>query len=126
MPIPTYPAPYPSTLGFTYGVIQTETGMSMESYEQTDAVDRYEQKDGFGQVIEVVLHNARSEIVFSGQTTAAITAMLGNKITVANMISNQVATGGITVCHQVHFTHGRGVNQTARISATYYPLIPGP
>jgi predicted nucleic acid-binding protein len=98
----------------------------MESYEQTDSVDRYEQKDAFGQVIEIVLHNARSEIVFAGQTTAAITAMLGNKITVANMISNQVATGGSTVCHQVHFTHGRAVNQTARISATYYPLIPGP
>ena len=126
MAIPTYPATYPSTLGYTFGVPQSETGLSMETYEQTDTVDRYEQKDSFGQVVEVVLHNPRSEIVFSGQTTSAIVAMLGTKITVANMISNQVAVGGSTVCHQVHFTHGRAVNQTARVSATYYPLIPGP
>jgi DeoR/GlpR family transcriptional regulator of sugar metabolism len=126
MPLPTYPAAYPSTLGFTFGVPQAETGLSMESYEQTDTVDRYEQKDAFGQIIEVVLHNPRSEIVFSGQTTAAIASMLGQKITVSNIITNQVPTGGSTVCHQVHFTHGRAVNQTARVSATYYPLITGP
>jgi hypothetical protein len=126
MAIPTYPASYPSTLGYTFGIPQTETGLSMETYEQTDTVDRYEQKDAFGQVVEVVLHNARSEITFSGQTTSTFTAILGNKITIANMVANQVATGGITVCHQVHFAHGRGVNQTARVTATYYPLIPGP
>jgi hypothetical protein len=126
MALPTYPVTYPSTLGFTFGIPQTETGITMESYEQTDTTDLYEQKDAFGQVIEVVLHNARSEITFAGQTTAAMTGILGLKITIANMVASQVATGGSTICRTVHFTHGRAVNQTVRVTAVYYPMIAGP
>jgi hypothetical protein len=126
MALPTYPVLYPSTLGYTFGIPQSETGVTMESYEQTDTTDLYEQKDAFGQVIEVVLHNARSEITFAGQTTAAMTGILGLKITIANMVASQVATGGSTICRTVHFTHGRAVNQTVRVTAVYYPLITGP
>jgi hypothetical protein len=126
MAIPTYPVLYPSTLGYTFGIPQTEAGITMESYEQTDTTDIYEQKDAFGQVLEVVLHNPRSDITFHGQTTAAMTSMLGQKITIANMIASQIATGGTTICRTVAFTHGRAVNQTVRITAVYYPLIPGP
>ena len=123
---PTYPAAYPSTLGYTFGIPTKETGFTLETYEQTDTTDLYEQKSEFGEVIEVVLHNARSEITMNGQTNAALTSMLGQKITVANLIATQVASGGVTICRTVHFTLGRAVNRAARIAAVYYPLILGP
>jgi hypothetical protein len=126
MPPPTYPVQYPSTLGYTFGIPQKETGITLETYEQTDTTDLYEQKNEFGEVVEVVLHNARSEITMNGQTTAAMTSMLGLKITIANMVATQVATGGSTICRTVHFTHGRAVNETVRVAAVYYPLILGP
>ena len=126
MAIPTFPALFPTTLGYSFGIPTKETGFTLETYEQTDTTDEYQQKDENGQVIELVLHNPRSEIVMHGQTTAALAAMLGTKITVANLMSTQVASGGTTICRTVAFTRGRAVNMAARITATYWPLIPGP
>lgn len=124
MPIPTWPAEYPASLGYTFGITATQTGISLESFEQSDTTDVYEQKDAFGQVIEVVLHNPRSDITMHGQTNAALGSMLGQKITVTGMVSSQIAVGGSVICRTVAFTQGRAANQSARIVAVYYPLIP--
>jgi hypothetical protein len=114
---------YPSTLGYTFGIPTPETGISCESIEQNDTVDSFEQKDDQGEVVELVTFNPRSEITISGESTAALTQILGKVLTVANLVTTQVGTGGTTICKGVQYSKGRARNQTVRITATYYPLI---
>jgi hypothetical protein len=121
---------FPSTLGYTFGVPTPETGISAETFEQNDTVDVYEQKDNQGEVVEVVTFNPRSEITISGESTAALAAILGLKMTVANLVTTQVGPAapavGMTICRGVQYSKNRARNQTVRITATYYPLIAGP
>jgi hypothetical protein len=121
---------YPSTLGYTFGIPTPETGISVDTLEQNDTVDSFEQKDNQGEVVEVVTFNPRSEITISGESTAALVAILGLKLTVANLVTTQVGpvapATGTTICKGVQYSKGRARNQTVRITATYYPLIVGP
>ncbi len=54
MPAPTtYVVKFPAVSTYTFGSTD-ETGISVESYEQNDQTDTFEQKNGVGEVIEVV------------------------------------------------------------------------
>jgi hypothetical protein len=123
--MPTTVNEYPSTLGYTFGIPTPETGISCESIEQNDQVDTYEQKDDQGEVVEVVTFNPRSEITISGESTAALTAVVGKILTFANLVTTQVGTGGTTICKGVQYSKGRARNQSVRLTGTYYPLIAG-
>jgi len=123
MPLPTTVTEYPSTLGYTFGVTTPETGITAETIEQNDQIDNYEQKNEFGETIEIVTYNPRSEITISGESTAALTAILGKQMTLANLITIQVGAGGLTIVKGVQYSKNRARNQTVRITATYYPLV---
>jgi hypothetical protein len=103
MPLPTTVQQYPSTLGYTFGVTTPETGITSETIEQNDQIDTYEQKNEFGETIEVVTYNPRSEITISGESTAALVAILGKSLTLANLITTQVGAGGLTVVKGVQY-----------------------
>jgi hypothetical protein len=113
---------HPSDAPFTFGTV-SELGIAVESYEQNDTCDKYEQKNEVGEVIEVVTFNPRAEITISGQLSDALTKFLGTTLTIANLITTQCGEGGIAVVSGVSHSMGRAKNEDVRITATYYPLI---
>lgn len=117
---------YPSTLGYVWGITTTQTGMSMSDYRQSDTTDKFEQKDGQGEVIAVVSYNPRSEITMTGETFAAFagSVVAGKEIFTANLILPESATAGLVFCQTVEYTASREAMQKATITATMYPLIP--
>lgn len=114
---------YPSTLGYVFGIPTPEAGITLETYEQNDQVDIFEQRNELNAVVEVITNNPRSEITLNGQTTAAIAQILGKNVTVANLIQTQMGTVGLVVCIGVNYSNRRDQNQSCRISARHYPLI---
>ncbi len=109
MPAPTtYVVKFPAVSTYTFGSTD-ETGISVESYEQNDQTDTFEQKNGVGEVIEVVTHNPRGEVT----------------LTVTNLVKEQYGVGalGIFICKGVAHSKGRAKNMSVRITGTYYPLV---
>jgi hypothetical protein len=121
---PSPPIKYPNATTYLFGST-SEVGIATESYEQNDQVDHYEQKNNVGEVIELVTFNPRGEITLSGQINASLTNVLGNIMTLSNLITTQYGTltAGITVCKSVQYSKGRAKNMDVRITATYYPLL---
>lgn len=117
---------YPSTLGYTWGIPLTETGITLESYEQNDQVSIFEQRNNVNTVVEAITHDPRSEITITGQSTAALAQILGLPVSVANLISTQMGVTGLVMCTGVQYTARRDANQSVRISARHYPLITAP
>ncbi len=120
----SYVTKFPAASTYTFGSTD-ETGISVESYEQNDAVDTFEQKNGVGEVIEVVTHNPRGEITLTGEMTAALTQVLGKTMTLTNLVIEQYGVGaaGIFICKGVAHSKGRAKNMAARLTGTYYPLV---
>ncbi len=117
---------YPAASTYTFAIPSPETGISCESIEQNDTTDVFEQKNEQGETVEVVTFNARSEITVSGESTAALTAILGKTFSFINLVLTQFPTavsGAVTIVRSVQYTQTRGVNQRVRISATFYPLV---
>lgn len=131
-PTPATPTPiapftqYPSSLGYVWGIPLTETGITLESYEQNDQVSIFEQRDHVNTVVEAITHDPRSEITITGQSTAALAQILGLPVSVANLITTQMGVTGLVMCTGVQYTNRRDANQTIRISARHYPLITAP
>lgn len=117
---------YPSNLGYVWGVPTTETGITLESYEQNDQVSIFEQRNHLNTVVEAITHDPRSEITITGQSTAALAQILGLPVSVANLITTQMGTTGLVMCTGVQYTARRDANQSVRISARHYPLIAPP
>jgi hypothetical protein len=116
---------FPAATLYTFGST-SETGISVETYEQNDQTDVYEQKNNVGEVIEVVTFNPRSEITCTGEVTSALAAILGKEYTFTNLITSQYGTGtltGISIVRGVQFGRNRARNMTARLTATFYPLV---
>jgi len=113
---------FPAASTFTFGTT-AQTGLAVESFEQNDTCDIYEQKNEIGEIIEVVTFNPRSECTISGEFTAALAAILGKVYTVANLTNVQVVTGGVSIVKSVNTTFGRAKNASVKIATTYYPLI---
>jgi hypothetical protein len=113
---------FPAASTFTFGTT-AQVGFAVESFEQNDTCDIYEQKNEVGEVIEVVTYNPRSECTLSGEFSAALTAILGKSLTIANLINVQVPTGGISIVKSVNTSFGRAKNASAKVASTYYPLV---
>jgi hypothetical protein len=133
MPEPTplvaptsYVKMFPAATQYIFGSTD-ETGISVESYEQNDTCDSYEQKNGQGEVIELVTHNPRSEITCLGEVNGAtITAVIGQSFTFANLYLKYYGVTppvGLAVIKGIQSSKGRAKNQQIRIAATYYPLL---
>jgi hypothetical protein len=115
---------FPSTSPFTFGSTD-ETGIAVDSYDQNDQVDTFEQKDAIGNVIEVITHNMRSEITLSGEIMATMSSIVGQVWTPTNLILQQYGgtSTGIAICKGVAYSKGRAKNMSVRITATFYPLV---
>jgi hypothetical protein len=122
----SYVTKFPAATTYIFGSTD-ETGISVESYEQNDTCDKYEQKNGQGEVIELVTHNPRSEITCLGEiTSGTITAVVGKSFTFANLFLTYYGTPtptGLSVINAIQTSKGRAKNQQIRVSATYYPLL---
>jgi hypothetical protein len=120
----TYVTKFPAASTYTFGSTD-ETGISVESYEQNDQTDTFEQKNGVGEVIEVVTHNPRGEVTLTGEMNAALTQVLGTSMTLTNLVKEQYGTGalGIFICKGVNHSKGRAKNMAVRLTGTYYPLV---
>lgn len=121
---PSPPIKYPAATTYIFGST-SETGIAVESYEQNDQVDHYEQKNNVGEVIELVTFNPRGEVTLSGQVNGALPNVLGNMMTLANLVTTQYGTltAGIFVVKGVTMSKGRAKNMDIRLTGTYYPLL---
>jgi hypothetical protein len=122
----SYVTKFPAATQYIFGSTD-ETGISVETYEQRDQVDHYEQKNGQGEVIEVVTHNPRSEITCLGEVNGAtITAVVGQSFTFVNLYLKYYGTTpptGIAIIREIQTSKGRAKNQQIRMTATFYPLV---
>jgi hypothetical protein len=115
---------YPSTLGYSWGITATETGMSLATYRQNDTTDIFEQKNGQGETVAVVSYNPRSEITMEGEVLAGLTVVAGKEITIANIILPPATTAGLVICRSLEYNDAREAMRRATITATMFPLIP--
>jgi hypothetical protein len=116
---------FPSTSPFTFGSTD-ETGIAVDSYDQNDQVDEFQQKNGVGNIIEVITHNPRSDITCAGEIMATMLPILGTVWTPTNLIMQQYgtpATPGIVIIKGMAYSKGRAKNMSVRISGTYYPFV---
>jgi hypothetical protein len=122
----TYVTKFPAATGYIFGSTD-ETGISVDTYEQRDQIDHYEQKNGQGEVIEVVTHNPRSEITCLGEVNGAlITATVGQSFTFTNLYLKYYGTTppvGLAILREIQTSKGRAKNQQIRMTATFYPLV---
>jgi hypothetical protein len=121
-----YVTKFPAATQYIFGSTD-ETGISVDTYEQRDQIDHYEQKNGQGEVIEVVTHNPRSEITCLGEVNGAtITAVVGQSFTFVNLYLKYYGATpptGIAIIREIQTSKGRAKNQQIRMTATYYPLV---
>jgi len=126
MAVTSYVTKFPAATQFIFGSTD-ETGISVETYEQRDQIDHYEQKNGQGEIIEVVTHNPRSEITCLGEVNGAtITAVVGQSFTFTNLYLKYYGATpptGIAILREIQTSKGRAKNQQIRMTATYYPLV---
>jgi hypothetical protein len=124
-PITTYNK-FPAASPFTFGSTD-ETGIAVDTYDQNDQVDTFEQKDSIGNTIEVITHNMRSEITLGGEIEATMASIVGQSWTFTNLIMQQYGTPppatGLTIVKSVAYSKGRAKNMSVRITATFYPLV---
>jgi hypothetical protein len=122
----TYVTKFPAATGYIFGSTD-ETGISVDTYEQRDQIDHYEQKNGQGEIIEVVTHNPRSEITCLGEVNGAtITAVVGQSFTFTNLYLKYygaVPPTGLAILREIQTSKGRAKNQQIRMTATFYPLV---
>jgi hypothetical protein len=122
----TYVTKFPAATGYIFGSTD-ETGISVDTYEQRDQIDHYEQKNGQGEVIEVVTHNPRSEITCLGEVNGAlITATVGQSFTFTNLYLKYygaIPPVGLAILREIQTSKGRAKNQQIRMTATFYPLV---
>lgn len=113
---------FPAAATYSFGTT-AETGIAVESYEQDDTVQEFEQKNNIGEEVEVVVFNPTATITITGESTAALTQILGKAMTIANLITVQCGTGGICIVNRVNHSAGRAKNLQVKISAKYRPLV---
>jgi hypothetical protein len=124
--MPTTVNKYPAAASYVFGIPTLETAFTADVIEQNNTTDKFEQKNEFGEIVEVVTFNPRSEITIEGETTAALTAILGKTYTFANLVTTQfpeAVAGAVTIISAIQYTQRRGVNQRARATGTFYPLV---
>ena len=97
--------------------------MYVSSYEQDDSVQEYEQKNNAGEEVEVTCFNPTAQITVTGESTALLTAILGKAMTLANLITTQCGSGGISICNRVNHSASNNRNLQVKISAKYRPLV---
>lgn len=121
------PAPvatiYPSTLGYTWGIPTAETGITVSSVRQNNTVQVFEQKDNQGQDVAVVAYNQKAELTIEGEVVGTFDAIVGTKLTVANLLALGITQTGLVLCRAIEFTSSREAMQKVSIQATMYPLI---
>jgi hypothetical protein len=115
--------PYPAATLYTFGVSSVVTGITLDSVEQNDQIDVFEQKDQLNETVEIVTHNMRSELTLSGEATSALPKILGTALTLTGLVTTQVGTAGLTIVTGVNYSSGRAKNQGVRITARHYPLV---
>jgi hypothetical protein len=116
---------FPAASPFTFGSTD-ETGIAVDTYDQNDQCDTFEQKNAIGNVIEVITHNVRSEITLSGEIMATMPSIIGQPWTFTNLIMQQygsLGATGLAIVKGVANSKGRAKNMSVRITATFYPLI---
>ena len=113
---------FPAASTYTFGTT-AETGIAVSSYEQNDKIDKYVQKNNVGEDVEKVTFNPTADITITGESTAALTAILGKSMTIANLITTQCGAGGICICTGVNHSAGRAKNLEVKITAEYAPLL---
>ena len=79
---------FPAASPFTFGSTN-ETGIAVDTYDQTDTCDKFEQKNNVGNTIEVIEHNMRSEITVSGEIMSTMPPIVGTVWTPVNLITQQ-------------------------------------
>jgi hypothetical protein len=123
IPIST-PNKFPAASPYTFGSTN-ETGISVDTYEQHDLVDEFQQKDNVGQVIEVITHNMHSDITLSGEITQTMASIVGQIWTPTNLILQQYGgtSTGVAIVKGVAYSKGRSKNMSVRVTATFYPLL---
>lgn len=114
---------FPASSPFTFGSTN-ETGIMVDTYDQNDQVDEFQQKNSVGNIIEVITHNPRSDLTISGEIQSTMAPILGTVWTPANLILQQYgATTGIAIVKSMAYSKGRAKNMSVRISATFYPFV---
>jgi len=114
---------FPSTSPFTFGSTD-ETGIAVDTYDQNDQIDEFQQKNSVGNIIEIITHNPRSDLTISGEIMSTMAPILGTVWTPANLITQQYgATTGIAIVKGMAYSKGRAKNMSVRISATFYPFV---
>lgn len=116
---------FPAASPFTFGSTD-EAGIAVDTYEQNDQTDEFQQKNSVGNIIEVVTHNPRSDLTVSGEIEATMPPILGTTWTITNLILQQYTTApsvGLVVVKGVNYSKGRAKNMSVRITATYYPFV---
>ena len=121
---PTAYNKYPASSPFTFGSTD-ETGIAVDTYDQNDQVDKFEQKNSVGIIIEVITHNMRSEITLSGEIMATMASICGQLWTPTNLILQQYggSSTGVAIVSGVAYSKGRAKNMSVRITATFYPIL---
>jgi hypothetical protein len=116
----TFPAASPFTFGST-----DETGIAVDSYDQNDQVDEFQQRNAVGNIIEIITHNPRSDLTVSGEISTTMSPILGTVWTPTNLILQQYGgtATGIVIVKGMAYSKGRAKNMSMRISATYYPFV---
>lgn len=116
---------FPATSPFTWGSTD-ETGIAVDTYDQNDQTDEFQQKNSVGNIIEAVTYNPRSDITVSGEIMSTMAPILGTTWTITNLIMQQYGTPttpGIVIVKGIAYSKGRAKNMSVRISATYYPFV---
>jgi hypothetical protein len=117
---------FPAASPFSFGSTN-ETGIAVDTYEQHDQVDEFQQKDNIGNIIEVITHNMRSDITCSGEIQSTMAPIVGTVWTPTNLITQQYGptppVAAIVLVKGVAYSKGRAKNMSVRITATYYPLV---
>src|SRR5260221_5410995 len=120
---------YPAATTYVFAIPSPETGISCDSIEQNDNVDVYEKKNEQGEIVEVVTFNPTGEITVSGESTAALTAILGKVFTFINLITTQfpnAITGASTIVRSVQYTQARRSNPRVSSNSKCLPLVADP
>lgn len=116
---------FPAASPFTFGSTN-ETGIAVDTYEQNDQCDTFEQKNEIGNVIEAVTHNMRAEITMGGEIMTTMASQVGQVWAPTNLIMQQYGTltgTGIVICKTVAYSKGRAKNMSVRMTGTFYPLL---
>lgn len=110
--------------GFTFEIPFDETGINIESITIDATEKNLKVPNKGGETRGRVDYDPYQDITISGETTATPTAILGQAITVANLISLGGVSAGAVILTQATLEHTREQLRKLTQRAERYPLIP--